>query len=604
MKKPNPLLRTILYVVAIAVGVLIYAYGWEITEISLTEPQKEDRQSQVMRALRGLLTPDLILRDEESMEARTYFMVPCGSEPPAAPESEGEQGITVSPACGAKGDVVTVEGRNFRPNTDGFIYWITTAGSERPVAATRSDASGSFTATFTLPTASESGDPYTVRASVQWPVGAPRASEALILTIEKMIETVFMALMATTLAIPIAGVLSFISAGNLMRQVKMPTGALLMGLIVMPLGWIAGSSLLGITGSVAVSTGERVWPAFIGLAVLGGVVYAGSSGALRHLKLPTEGIVGFLVDLVRTILIAVVVWFAVGQLIGLLAWLADVLEGAGRIGALFSNFIGTLTTLAGFLLKPVGGAVGAFVAFGLGNDLGTRTTGKLRGIAGRAAGLVLGALAVGLLGAGILAAIAQFYQLSDPTRLRNIAAIVGAVIGAAGGAAIGADRQFPLGMTIYYLSRTILNGLRAIEPLIMAIVFAIWVGLGPFAGVLALMLHSVAGLGKLYSEQVESIDPGPIEAIQATGANRLQTIVYAVLPQIVPPYTAFTIYRWDINVRMSTIIGFVGGGGIGFILQQWINLLRYRQAGVAMLAIAIVVAVLDFASAKLREKIV
>jgi phosphonate ABC transporter permease subunit PhnE len=604
MKKPNPLLRTILYVVAIAVGVLIYAYGWEITEISLTEPQKEERQSQVMRALRGLLTPDLIARDEESMEATAFFMVPCGVEPPAAPQSDGEQAITLSPVCGVKGDVVTVQGTGFRPNTGGFLYWSTPSGSERPVASLRSDAQGDFSASFTLPTAAEFEDPYTVRAAVRWPVGAPRPSEALILTIEKMIETVFMALVATTLAIPIAGVLSFIAAGNLMRQVKMPTGALLMGLILLPLGWIAGSSILGITGSAAISTGERVWPAFIGLAVLGGVVYAGSSGALTHLKLPTEGIAGFLVDLVRTILIAVVVWFAVGQLIGLLAWLVEAVSGAGAVGKLIANFVGTLTTLAGFLLRPVGGAVGAFVAFGLGGDLGTRTTGKLRGIPGRAAGLVLGALAVGLLGAGILAGIAQFYQLSDPVRLRNIAAIVGAVIGGLGGAAIGADRQFPLGMTIYYLSRTILNALRAIEPLIMAIVFAIWVGLGPFAGVLALMLHSVAGLGKLYSEQVESIDPGPIEAIQATGANRLQTIVYAVLPQIVPPYTAFTIYRWDINVRMSTIIGFVGGGGIGFILQQWINLLRYRQAGVAMLAIAIVVAVLDFASAKLREKII
>ena len=133
---------------------------------------------------------------------------------------------------------------------------------------------------------------------------------------------------------------------------------------------------------------------------------------------------------------------------------------------------------------------------------------------------------------------------------------------------------------------------------------AIWVGIGPFAGVLALTLHSVAALGKLYSEQVESIDPGPIEAIQATGANQLQTIIYGVVPQIVPPYIAFTIYRWDINVRMSTIIGFVGGGGIGFVLQQWINLLRYRQAGVAMFAIAIVVATLDFASARLREAII
>jgi phosphonate transport system permease protein len=97
---------------------------------------------------------------------------------------------------------------------------------------------------------------------------------------------------------------------------------------------------------------------------------------------------------------------------------------------------------------------------------------------------------------------------------------------------------------------------------------------------------------------------GPLEAIQATGANRLQTIIYAVVPQIIPPYISYTMYRWDINVRMSTIIGFVGGGGIGFLLQQNINLLNYRAASVQMLAIAVVVASMDYISSVLREKYV
>jgi len=143
-----------------------------------------------------------------------------------------------------------------------------------------------------------------------------------------------------------------------------------------------------------------------------------------------------------------------------------------------------------------------------------------------------------------------------------------------------------------------------VEALIMVIVFAVWVGIGPFAGVLALSLHTVAALAKLFSEQVESILPGPLEAIKATGATRLQTIVYAVIPQIVPPYISFTMYRWDINVRMSTIIGFAGGGGIGFLLQQNINLLNYRAAAAQMLAIAIVVAMMDFLSSYMREKVV
>ena len=161
-----------------------------------------------------------------------------------------------------------------------------------------------------------------------------------------------------------------------------------------------------------------------------------------------------------------------------------------------------------------------------------------------------------------------------------------------------------IGLAVYYITRTMLNILRAIEPLIYAIIFAVWVGIGPYAGVLALTLHSVAALGKLYSEAIESIDPGPIEAITATGANRLQTIIFAVLPQVIPPFISFTIYRWDINVRMSTVIGFVGGGGIGFLLIQWINLLQYRQAATAVWAIALVVAILDYASAVVREKVV
>jgi len=103
---------------------------------------------------------------------------------------------------------------------------------------------------------------------------------------------------------------------------------------------------------------------------------------------------------------------------------------------------------------------------------------------------------------------------------------------------------------------------------------------------------------------VESIMPGPLEAITATGANRLQTIIYAVIPQIIPPYISYTMYRWDINVRMSTIIGFVGGGGIGFLLQQNINLLNYRAASTQMIAIAIVVSIMDYISSQLRERVI
>ena len=159
-------------------------------------------------------------------------------------------------------------------------------------------------------------------------------------------------------------------------------------------------------------------------------------------------------------------------------------------------------------------------------------------------------------------------------------------------------------VAIYYLVRTILNIIRSIEPLIWAIIAVIVVGLGPFAGICALTLHSMAALAKLYSESIESIDPGPIEAIHATGANWVQTVMFAVIPQIIPPFVSFTIYRWDINIRMSTIIGFVGGGGIGFLLAQWIRLLDYSAAGIAVWFIAITVAILDYVSAEIRSKFI
>jgi phosphonate transport system permease protein len=162
----------------------------------------------------------------------------------------------------------------------------------------------------------------------------------------------------------------------------------------------------------------------------------------------------------------------------------------------------------------------------------------------------------------------------------------------------------PLTMAVYFLTRTILNIIRSIEPLIWAILAITVVGLGPFAGIIALTVNSIAALGKLYSESIESIDPGPIEAIQATGATRLQTIMYAVVPQMIPPFVSFSIYRWDVNVRMSTVIGLVGGGGIGFLLTQYIRLLDYRAAGIAVWFIAITVAILDFVSSDIRQRFV
>lgn len=157
---------------------------------------------------------------------------------------------------------------------------------------------------------------------------------------------------------------------------------------------------------------------------------------------------------------------------------------------------------------------------------------------------------------------------------------------------------------IYYGVRSLFNLMRSIEALLYVAIFVAWVGIGPFAGTLALAVTTFALIGKLFSEAIENIDPGPIEAVTATGANRLQVLNFAVLPQIIPPFVAYMIYQWDINIRMATIIGFAGGGGIGLTLSTYFGLLQYHRAGTVVVVIVIVVALMDFASAKLREKLI
>lgn len=158
-----------------------------------------------------------------------------------------------------------------------------------------------------------------------------------------------------------------------------------------------------------------------------------------------------------------------------------------------------------------------------------------------------------------------------------------------------------LNMVIYNVLRVFMNITRSIEPIIWAIIFSVWVGIGPYAGMLALMLHSISSLVKQYSEIIECVEDGPIEGVASTGASSLQVIWFAIVPQVVLPFISFTIFRWDINVRMATIIGLVGGGGIGNMLIQYQGQGLWREVGTLALLIVIVVWLMDAASTYLRE---
>lgn len=162
----------------------------------------------------------------------------------------------------------------------------------------------------------------------------------------------------------------------------------------------------------------------------------------------------------------------------------------------------------------------------------------------------------------------------------------------------------PVTNAVYVVIRLVFTVIRSIDVLIVVIVMVILFGLGNAAGVFGLAFHNIGVMGKLYSEAIEGIDGGPLEAITATGANRFQVIWTAVLPQLFNPFVSFSIYRLDTNVRLAPILGLVGGGGIGVALFQNIQLLRYPQAGMIILLIVITVAAMDFGSAQIRKRLV
>lgn len=433
---------------------------------------------------------------------------------------------------------------------------------------------------------------------------SPRVSETTWVSLDRIIETVFLALVATTAGLLLAVPLSFISARNIMADISSTVTNLALGVIAVPIGGAAGIALSRLARDLTEPLRSSWIGDVLGIAVLAVAIW----GIIRWAVPPVEeepptrrekiahraGLIGAgVLGLVGFVLLSDLLGrfgTAVAPSMGVLAFLG---EFFATLGEIFSGLTVVIATIAG---------AGVMVNFASKAGYGLRH--RLAPAALRPLNVLLAMVAGGIFAVGVMAALDWFYRFQSDVVTLWAPLAVGAALGLILAIRAMASGQVNVGLSTYTVARTVFNTLRAIEPLVMAIVFVVWVGIGPFAGSLALTLHTAAALAKLYSEQVESISSGPLEAIRATGATRLQTIVYGVVPQIIPPYISFTMYRWDINVRMSTILGFVGGGGIGLILQQNVNLLQYRAAAVQMLFIAIVVASMDYLSSRLRRRLV
>jgi phosphonate transport system permease protein len=150
-------------------------------------------------------------------------------------------------------------------------------------------------------------------------------------------------------------------------------------------------------------------------------------------------------------------------------------------------------------------------------------------------------------------------------------------------------------------TRRFLDCCRAINEMVFALMFVVAVGLGPFAGVMALFVHTSGILGKLFSEVVEAIDPRPVEGIRATGANHLEEIAYGVIPQVMPMWVSYALYRFESNVRAASVVGMVGAGGIGVVLWDNMRSFNYTETAAVLLIIIATVVVIDVCSAQIRR---
>jgi phosphonate transport system permease protein len=157
---------------------------------------------------------------------------------------------------------------------------------------------------------------------------------------------------------------------------------------------------------------------------------------------------------------------------------------------------------------------------------------------------------------------------------------------------------------IYQPVRRFMDACRAINEMVFAMLFVVAVGLGPFAGVLALWIHTSGVLAKLFAESVEAIDPQPVEGIRSTGASALHEIVYGVLPQVMPLWISFALYRFESNVRSASVVGMVGAGGIGVVLWEIIRGFQYAETCAVMLMIIVTVSAIDLVSARIRKQLI
>jgi ABC-type phosphate/phosphonate transport system permease subunit len=355
LRSSRSALRQLVIVLAIVIGVAIYAYGWNTTDISLDEVQDETRQASVQRAMRELLSPDLFTRDREQKPLLVEFQIGCpsGDLPDGRVNTDSDAYMVFTPPCADPDDIVNITGYDFPAGAIARIQLVQESGQKLPFkladvtgaeaevseeAIFDIDGDGYFDVDVKVPKGRGlSGKTHQVEIQAAVPSGWPHLSDTSETVIDKMIETIFLALMATTLALPASVFVSFIAARNLMRDVTLPLGNVLVGFVLMPVGGFLGYRLLGPLGKLGVEWGEDVIPGIIG-SVVAIAAFAVISRRLGKIKSKRSALIRVPAIATNVLLLAVIV-FVFGVIGGLGIWLGeqlidvdDQIEDEDRIG--------------------------------------------------------------------------------------------------------------------------------------------------------------------------------------------------------------------------------------------------------------------------------
>ena len=489
---------------AVLAGLLVYAYGFQITQVDLEDLRSPRRQESLVRVMRALARPEIVEYEQEVQVINAPIYVPCptSENEPAPTSSATGPSLEITPACASPGETIQVEGFNFAPNTTGPLRFVPGNDPANPVAIGRdtvkTDETGHFVYQMTLPER-ESDDVQYIRASLRQNVGTPRFTKTAEDTWEKIIETVFLALLATTFGTILAIPLSFIAARNLMKPVKSQLASIALSLLGWPIGIVLGYFIVKWVEGLSLPLAP--FPLINIVAVIATIVLAGMG--LRW-ALPQEetSIPPLNLRLARLGVLFVVIlvsFFGFFQLASLAKNLG--ILGSSGLGSLnfLGNFLFQVGDILGIITPALGGlAAGSALSSWMGR-LGQRSTERLDAGSVKILNIIFSTLAGAVTFALLGQLVEWLYLVGRPAYTLWGPAIVGALLGLALAVFTSAKASLSVGLVIYYVTRTFLNGLRSIEALVMAIVFVIAVGIGPFAGMMALGLHTIVSLAKLYS---------------------------------------------------------------------------------------------------------